>query len=172
MVQGDINPLRDGFDVVGGLLFSDINRVKKHHVMRHYKHFRLQCIYHHWKRPSSEPSTPASDIELARMCKGLRRLSIDMSVTKKFVHELRVGHGMSEALKTNGFGMYKVKDLLNLKGLKVLYLQLRTRLWVPLGVGPMGLQDPRDLDPAREVISSWLIVEFRKRRETVEMRCW
>lgn len=165
LVQGNINPLRNGFDVVGGLLFSTQTASRSIISWAAMSISAFSALgttgSAHLPSHRPQPATLSSHV-----CAGGCAASLSRCQSQRFVHELKFGQGMPGALKTNGFGMYKGRDLLKLKGLKVLYLQLFTRLWVFAGLEPSEL-----FDSGCKAVSSWLSEEFRKRGETVEIHC-
>lgn len=144
--------LRNGFDAVRLLSFSDINRTAS--LMSNQR----------WP----VPSTWANDLQLAQMCNDLRHVEVDVSLSDRFLlaigntHSMAEAMGMMEAMKKEGEDnsqTYQLTRFLELKGLEVLRLQFFTDGWnmTTLNDGKMRM------------ITSWLEEEFKAREQSVKV---
>jgi len=144
--------LRNGFDAVRSLSFSDINRTAS--LMSDQR----------WPAPS----TWANDLQLAQMCKDLRYVEVDVSLSDRFLlaientYSMAQAMGMMEAMKEEGEDnsqTYQLTRFLELKGLEDLRLQFFTDRW------NMTTLD----DDKMRMVTSWLEEEFKAREQSVEV---
>jgi hypothetical protein len=145
--------LRDGFAVVRALSFSDINRSA------------ASISGQTWPAPS----TWADDLELTQMCKDLRYLEVDASLSDRVLWAIENADSMEKAMtimeemKEEGEDdseTYQLTRFLELEGLKVLRLRFFTERW------NMTTLDGEKM----HMVSSWLEKEFATREQSVEVK--
>lgn len=145
--------LRNGFDAVRALSFSDINR--------------SASLISDKTWPA--PSTWANDLELTQKCKDLQYTEVDVSLYDRFLEAIKTAYSMEEAMNVmeaskqqgeDDSQTYQLTRLLELKGLKVLRLRFFTEEW------NMTTLDGEKM----HMIASWLEKEFTARKQSTEVK--
>jgi hypothetical protein len=145
--------LRNGFDAVRALSFSDINR--------------SASLVSNQTWPV--PSTWANDLELIQKCKDLHYVKVDVSLSDRFFGVIEHAYSMEEAMRVmealkeegeDDLQTYQLTRFLELKGLKVLRLRFFTEGW------NMTTLDGEKM----RMITSWLEKEFTAREQSTEVK--
>jgi len=147
--------LRTGFDAVRALSFSDINRAG------------ASAYDQVW--PS--PSRWEDDIQLARMCRNLRSVEMDVALSDLFLLAIQEAQGMAEAIEmvqdmeqedAGASQAYQVLRFLELEGLQILNLRFFTDRWNATTLG----------DGEKRMITTWLEREFVHRGWSVKVEAF
>ena len=148
--------LKNGFDCVGTLFFSDINRVVIHCIQGYSK----RAYTYDYKYTSENPSPWADDLELTRMCKNLHSVELELMLPPNVLDGLKNGREVDEMIQEAPSATYQITKVLELEGIRVLHLRFFNALW-----------ESAYLTRKQEsVIIDWLSEEFQKLGQSIQIK--
>lgn len=155
--------LKDGFDAVSALGFSDFNSRGRHYhpIEKRAADGTMRKSPYSFPVPIV-PSSWGHNSELTSMCKDLRTVEVEVALPRYFLERLSAGRSVAEAMQGEGRAIswtYQICRLPKLEGLKVLRLTFFTESWKSTLL---------NVEQERKIIT-WVREEFEKRGQSVDV---